>query len=51
MGSWKVLETSNELFSQAAKDAVRGAKFYPAEVGGRKVRQLVQLPLAFTLNK
>ncbi len=51
MSSWKVLETSNELFSQAAKDAVRGAKFYPAEVGGRKVRQLVQLPLAFTLNK
>ena len=34
-----------------AKDAVRGAKFYAAEVGGRKVRQLVQLPLAFTLNK
>jgi protein TonB len=51
MSTWKVLETSNELFSQAAKDAVRGAKFYAAEVGGRKVRQLVQLPLAFTLNK
>jgi protein TonB len=51
MSTWKVLETSNELFSQAAKDAVRGAKFYPAEVGGRKVRQLVQLPLAFSLNR
>jgi protein TonB len=51
MSTWKVLETSNELFSSAAKDAVRGAKFYAAEVGGRKVRQLVQLPLAFTLNK
>ncbi len=51
MNSWKVLETSNELFSAAAKDAVRNAKFYPAEVGGRKVRQLVQLPLAFTLNR
>jgi protein TonB len=51
MGSWKILETSNELFSQAAKDAVRSSRFYPAEVGGRKVRQLVQLPLAFTLNK
>ncbi len=51
MNSWKVLETSNELFSSAAKDAVRNAKFYPAEVGGRKVRQLVQLPLAFTLNR
>lgn len=51
MNSWKVLETSNELFSQSAKDAVRGAKFYAAEVGGRKVRQLVQLPLQFSLNK
>jgi hypothetical protein len=26
-------------------------KFYPAEVGGRKVKQLVQLPFAFKLNK
>jgi protein TonB len=51
MGSWKVLESSNELFSAAAKDAVRSAKFYAAEVGGRRVRQLVQLPLAFSLNK
>ena len=51
MGSWKVLESSNELFSQAAKDAVRSARFFPAEVGGRKVRQLVQLPLTFAITK
>jgi protein TonB len=51
MSTWKVLETTNELFSSAARDAVRAAKFYPAEVGGRRVRQLVQLPLAFSLNK
>jgi protein TonB len=51
MSTWKVLETSNDLFSAAAKDAVRSSRFYAAEVGGRKVRQLVQLPLAFTLNK
>jgi hypothetical protein len=24
--------------------------FLPAEVGGRKVRELVQLPFAFTIN-
>ena len=51
MGSWKVLETSNELFSQAAKDAARSARFFPAEVGGRKVRQLVQQPFTFALSK
>ena len=51
MGSFKVLETSNELFSASAKDYVRSAKYYPAEVGGRRVRQLVQQPLAFSLNK
>lgn len=51
MNSWKVLETSNELFSQAAKDAIRNARFLPAEVGGRKVRQLVQQTIGFTINK
>ena len=47
MGSWKVLESSNELFSQAAKESVRTARFAPAEVGGRKVRQLVQRVISF----
>jgi hypothetical protein len=26
-------------------------KFYPAEVGGRKVKQLVQMPFQFNLTK
>jgi len=26
-------------------------KFYPAEVGGRKVKQLVQMPFQFNLSK
>jgi protein TonB len=51
MSTWKVLESSNDLFSQAAKDGVRGARFYPAEVGGHKVKQLVQLPITFTLTR
>ena len=51
MSSWKVLETSNELFSAAAKDAARAARFFPAEVGGRKVRQLVQQPFTFALSR
>ncbi len=51
MSTWKILESTNDLFSQAAKDGVRKAKFYAAEIGGRKVKQLVQLPLSFALNK
>jgi protein TonB len=51
MGSWKVLESTNELFNSAAKEAVRSARFFPAEVGGRRVRQLVQQPITFALNK
>lgn len=51
MSSWKVLDSSNELFNQAARDAVRGWRFLPAEVGGRRVRQLVQQTIGFTLNK
>jgi len=26
-------------------------RFVPAEIGGRKVRQLVQMPFVFTLNR
>ncbi len=51
MGTWKVLESTNDLFSQAAKDGVRKARFYPAEIGGHKVKQLVQLPFTFNLTK
>ncbi len=38
-------------FLRAARDGVLGARFHPAEVGGCRVRQLVQLPLAWTLNR
>ncbi len=51
MSTWKVLESTNDLFSQAAKDGVRKAKFYAAEIGGKKVKQLVQLPFTFNLSK
>ncbi|HEY0779747.1 MAG TPA: energy transducer TonB [Gemmatirosa sp.] len=51
MRTWKVLESTNDLFSQAARDGVSRAQFYPAEIGGRKVKQLVQLPFTFTLTR
>jgi len=51
MGSYKVLKTSHELFGNAVKNALSGMRFIPAEVGGRKVRQLVQQPFTFAISK
>ena len=50
MSTFKVLRSSNELFTASVKRVLPKMKFYPAETGGRKVKQLVQLPFAFKLN-
>jgi protein TonB len=51
MGSLKILESSNELFTLAVRNVMPKLRFFPAEVGGRKVRQLVQLPFNFTIER
>lgn len=51
MSSYKVLKTTHELFGNAVKQALPGMRFIPAEVGGRKVRQLVQQPFSFAISK
>lgn len=51
MSTWKVLKEDHPLFVQAAKQSVQSARFLPAEVGGRKVKQLVQVPFNFSLTK
>jgi protein TonB len=50
-GTFKVLKSTNEQFTNAVKNALPRIKFYPAEVGGRKVKQLVQQPFTFSLQK
>src|SRR3954466_2531507 len=50
-GSFKVLKSSHELFTQAVRNALPNMRFYPAEVGGKKVKQLVQQPFTFSLTK
>lgn len=47
MGTFTVLESSNDLFSASVRAAIQQWRFYPAEAGGRKVKQIVQLPLKF----
>lgn len=51
MNSFKVLKSSNDLFTSAVKRVLPEMKFYPAEVGGHKVRQLVQMPFGFKVPR
>ena len=50
-GSFKVLKSDHDLFTQSVKSALANMKFLPAEVGGRRVKQLVQQPFQFQLTK
>lgn len=50
-GSFKVLASTHDLFAQAVKDALTRARFQPAEVGGRHVRQLVEQSFTFRITK
>jgi protein TonB len=49
--SFRVLATSHELFALAVKNALPGMRFLPAEVNGRRVRQLVRQPFMFAIQK
>lgn len=50
-GSLKILKSSHDMFVQSVKNALPQMKFIPAEVGGRKVKQLVQQPFTFSISK
>jgi protein TonB len=49
--TFKVLKSTHEAFTQAVRDALPLMRFTPAEVGGAKVRQLVQQPFIFALPR
>lgn len=51
MSTFKALKSDNDLFTTAVKNALQRMRFLPAEVGGRKVKQLVQQPFQFSLNR
>jgi protein TonB len=50
-GTLKILESSNPAFTAAVKDALPRMRFSAAQIGGRKVQQLVQMPFQFHLAK
>jgi protein TonB len=49
--SFKILRASHDLFANAVKQALPSMRFIPAEVGGKKVKQLVQQPFTFAITK
>jgi protein TonB len=49
--SIRFAQDGNSLFEDAVRVALRRMHFIPAEFGGRKVRQLVQMPFVFTLAR
>jgi TonB family protein len=51
IATFKVLMSSHDMFSQSVRELVRASRFYPAEIAGRRVKQLVQQPFNFTLPR
>lgn len=51
VATFKVITSTHDLFASAVRQALPAMRFLPAEVGGRKVKQLVQQPFVFNLTK
>jgi TonB family protein len=49
-GSLKIVASSHTLFAAAVRTALPEMKFIPAEVNGRKVRQLAQQTFLFNVQ-
>ncbi len=51
LDSFKVLKSSNELFTQAVKNVLPRMRFSPAMIGGKPVNQLVQQSFQFAVPR
>lgn len=49
--TFQALKTSHDLFTASVFEALPGMHFVPAEINGRKVRQLVQQPFVFAIQR
>jgi protein TonB len=47
MHTFKVLRSADAAFTESVRRAVSNSSFYPAEIKGKKVKQLVQQPYKF----
>lgn len=51
LSSLRFERSDSPLFEAAVRDALGSMRFGAAEVGGKKVRQLVQMPFVFSLSR
>ena len=51
VGSLKILKSSHDLFTESVRTALPQMRFVPADVGGKKVKQLVQEPFSFSMSR
>lgn len=51
LSTFHVLKSTDDRFTDAVRNALPEMQFNPALVGGKAVRQLVQTPFTFSLNK
>ena len=51
IATFRVITKTHDLFEASVRNALPRMRFLPAEVAGRKVKQLVQQPFQFNLNK
>ncbi len=49
--TFKALKASHDLFAEAVHDALPSMRFVPAEVAGKRVKQVVQQPFAFRVAR
>src|SRR5262249_46320724 len=49
--TFRVIERTDERFIPAVREAVASFRFSPAEVGGKKVKQLIEMPFEFMFGK
>lgn len=49
--SLRVLKSSHADFTRAVREVLPRMRFSPAELDGCRVRQIVQLPFGFKLNR
>lgn len=51
LSTLRVKRTDSDLFTASVRDALEKSRFRPAEIGGRKVRMLVEQPFVFALDR
>ena len=51
VASLKVLKSDHPDFTQAVRDALPSMRYEPARVNGQRVRQMLQVPFEFSLDR